>query len=41
VRAAIWLVAAITAVSGLIVAVRMYETHHPSPPAPRPVPMEA
>jgi MFS family permease len=28
-RAAIWLVAAITAASGLVVAVRMYETHHP------------
>lgn len=28
VRAAIWTVAAITAVSGLVVAVRMYETHH-------------
>jgi MFS family permease len=29
VRAAIWLVAAITATSGMIVAVRMYETHQP------------
>jgi MFS family permease len=29
VRAAIWLVAAVTAVSGLIVAMRMYETHRP------------
>jgi MFS family permease len=29
-RAAIWLVATITAASGWIVAVRMYETHHPS-----------
>ncbi|MBA2455484.1 MAG: MFS transporter [Nocardioidaceae bacterium] len=28
VRAAIWTVAALTAVSGLVVAVRMYETHH-------------
>lgn len=28
-RAAIWLVAAITAASGLVVAVRMYETHAP------------
>jgi MFS family permease len=28
-RAAIWLVAAITAGSGLVVAVRMYETHNP------------
>lgn len=27
-QAAIWVVAAITAVSGLVVAVRMYETHH-------------
>jgi MFS family permease len=30
-RAAIWLVAAITAASGLVVAVRMYETHRPTP----------
>lgn len=29
-RAAVWAVAAITALSGLIVAVRMYETHAPS-----------
>jgi predicted MFS family arabinose efflux permease len=29
VRAAIWLVAAITAASGLVVAVRRYETRHP------------
>ena len=29
VRAAVWTVAALTAVSGLVVAVRMYETHHP------------
>ena len=29
--AAIWVVAALTAVSGLIVAVRMYETHRPAP----------
>ncbi|MGZ4473179.1 MAG: MFS transporter [Nocardioidaceae bacterium] len=28
VRAAVWTVAALTAVSGLVVAVRMYETHH-------------
>ncbi|WP_405613213.1 hypothetical protein [Streptomyces sp. NBC_00076] len=28
---AIWTVAALTAVSGLIVAVRMYETHPPKP----------
>ncbi|MEO6143115.1 MAG: MFS transporter [Dermatophilaceae bacterium] len=28
VRAAIWTVAALTAVSGLVVAMRMYETHH-------------
>jgi MFS family permease len=33
-RAAVWLVAAITAASGLVVAIRMYETHH------RPVPVE-
>ncbi|MDF2093669.1 MFS transporter [Knoellia sp. 3-2P3] len=32
VRAAVWAVAALTAVSGLVVAVRMYETHHrPAP----------
>ncbi|HEU4425082.1 MAG TPA: MFS transporter [Pilimelia sp.] len=31
VRAAIWLVAAITAASGLVVAVRMYETHRRAP----------
>ena len=29
-QAAIWVVAGITALSGLIVAVRMYETHHPA-----------
>jgi MFS family permease len=29
-RAAVWVVAAITAVSGLVVAVRMYETHPPT-----------
>ena len=28
VRASVWVVAALTAVSGLVVAVRMYETHH-------------
>jgi MFS family permease len=33
VRAAVWVVAGLTAVSGLVVAVRMYETHHrPSQP---------
>jgi len=30
-RPAVWVVAAITAASGLIVAVRMYETHAPAP----------
>jgi MFS family permease len=31
VRTAVWTVAALTALSGLVVAVRMYETrHHPS-----------
>jgi MFS family permease len=30
IRAAVWVVAALTAMSGLIVAVRMYETHHRS-----------
>jgi predicted MFS family arabinose efflux permease len=29
-RAAIWTVAALTAVSGAIVALRMYETHKPT-----------
>ena len=33
VRAAVWTVAALTAASGLVVAVRMYETHH-RPDAP-------
>jgi predicted MFS family arabinose efflux permease len=27
-RAAVWLVAALTAASGLVVAIRMYETNH-------------
>jgi MFS family permease len=31
--AAIWTVAALTAASGLVVAVRMYETHRPGAPA--------
>jgi MFS family permease len=31
VRAAVWAVAALTAISALVVMVRMYETHHPSP----------
>jgi MFS family permease len=36
ITAAIWVVAALTAASGLVVAVRMYETHPTSrPPAPR------
>jgi MFS family permease len=39
-RAAIWLVAAITAASGLVVAVRMYETHRPGTSPPRPVALE-
>ena len=30
VRAAVWVVAALTAASGLVVALRMYETHQPS-----------
>jgi MFS family permease len=38
VRAAVWTVAALTAVSGFVVAVRMYETHHrPRPAGPTPV----
>jgi len=32
-RAAIWLIAAITAASGLVVAIRMYETHQRTTPA--------
>jgi MFS family permease len=37
IRPAIWIIAAITAASGLFVAVRMYETHKPSTQAtPRP-----
>jgi MFS family permease len=36
-RAAIWVVAAITAASGLVVAIRMYETH---PRQPQPASME-
>lgn len=32
VQAAIWAVAALTAASGIVVAVRMYETHPPAPP---------
>jgi MFS family permease len=39
-RAAIWLVAAITAASGLIVAVRMYETRRPGSLPPRPTLVE-
>jgi MFS family permease len=34
IRAAIWVVAALTAVSGLVVAVRMYETHPAAPGRP-------
>jgi MFS family permease len=35
VRAAVWLVAVLTAASGLVVAIRMYETHHrPAPTEP-------
>jgi MFS family permease len=34
-RAAVWLIAAITAASGLLVAIRMYETH-PCPTTPAP-----
>jgi len=35
IRAAIWTVAAFSAASGLIVALRMYETHQPAPAAPK------
>jgi MFS family permease len=31
VRAAVWVVAALTALSAVVVVVRMYETHHPTP----------
>ncbi len=31
-RAAIWTIAALTAASGVVVAIRMYETHRPTPP---------
>jgi MFS family permease len=41
IRAAIWVVAAITAASGIIVAVRMYETHPRGQREPRPAPVEA
>ena len=33
-RAAIWTVAVLTAASGVVVALRMYETHHPTPTEP-------
>jgi MFS family permease len=33
-RAAIWTVAALTAASGVVVALRMYETHRPTPKRP-------
>jgi MFS family permease len=40
VRAAVWTVAALTAVSGLVVAVRMYETHH-QPRTAEPTPVDS
>ena len=41
-RAAIWTVAALTAASGVVVALRMYETHRPTPtePSKPPQPIE-
>jgi len=39
-RPAIWIIAAITAASGLIVAVRMYETHQRHPTQPQPATVE-
>jgi MFS family permease len=39
--AAIWAVAALTAASGIVVAIRMYETHVTSRPAPTPGPLAA
>ena len=38
-RAAIWAVAALTAASGVVVALRMYETHHPTPTQPSTPPL--
>jgi MFS family permease len=38
VRAAIWTVAALTAASGVVVALRMYETHRPTPTEPSTAP---
>jgi MFS family permease len=40
-RAAVWLIAAITVLSGLVVAVRMYETRRPPAAAPAPQPAPA
>jgi MFS family permease len=37
-RAAIWTVAALTAASGVVVALRMYETHRPTPVQPSTAP---
>lgn len=37
IEAAIWAVAALTAASGVVVAIRMYETHPPADIAPAPV----
>jgi MFS family permease len=37
-EAAIWVVAALTALSGVIVAIRMYETHPRGPTPPMPIP---
>ena len=34
--AAVWAIAALTAASGLVAAVRMYETHRRTPPTPKP-----
>jgi MFS family permease len=41
IRTAIWVVAAITAASGIVVAVRMYETHPRGQRKARPAPVEA
>ena len=38
VRAAVWAVAALTAASGVVVALRMYETRQPPPASPAPEP---
>jgi hypothetical protein len=38
---AVWAVAGLTAASGVVVAIRMYETHPPQPKRPLPLPLTA